>query len=292
MTVVKVEQQSVPHPLAHPLALMMADGGDKGAKGKWTIFEDFTLRLAVEEHGEAWCAVAEKVPGRTNKQCRDRWLVHTRSSNHTPLTLTEQIRLVDLHRSLGNQWKRIADNMEDRSEQHLKNLFNTRSKAAGPGRELLLHAYIHGHPVHTLAGLDGVLVYAVVTDTRDAQDRTMWSLDVQLWQAVTMQTGSAFSLQEVPLEHLARIESADADAARGMSAYETAVQTLGTRPSRLLLLTTGLVGLVGIAHPDQTVCASIGQLTAKLWRLDRRIGLNSPHRGELQHGRKRRRLTM
>ena len=43
-------------------------------KGKWCAEEDALLLAAFEEHGKAWVKVAEAVPGRTQRQCRTRWL--------------------------------------------------------------------------------------------------------------------------------------------------------------------------------------------------------------------------
>jgi S-ribosylhomocysteine lyase LuxS involved in autoinducer biosynthesis len=47
-----------------------------GNKGKWSTEEDEKLAEAVNQHGKKWVAVALMVPGRTNKQCRERWLNH------------------------------------------------------------------------------------------------------------------------------------------------------------------------------------------------------------------------
>jgi hypothetical protein len=44
-------------------------------KGKWTPEEDATLTEAVKKHtGNDWVIVAAMVPGRTNKQCNQRWI--------------------------------------------------------------------------------------------------------------------------------------------------------------------------------------------------------------------------
>jgi hypothetical protein len=50
-------------------------------KGKWTVEEDAKLAEAAEKFGQDWVAVATLVPGRTNQQCRYRWLT-TSSSLH------------------------------------------------------------------------------------------------------------------------------------------------------------------------------------------------------------------
>jgi hypothetical protein len=45
-----------------------------GGKSKWSTEEDEKLMEAVQKLGKDWVAVAMLVPGRTNNQCRSRWL--------------------------------------------------------------------------------------------------------------------------------------------------------------------------------------------------------------------------
>jgi myb proto-oncogene protein len=45
-----------------------------GEKGQWTPAEDEKLTDSVKKHGKDWVAVAAMVPGRTNSQCRERWI--------------------------------------------------------------------------------------------------------------------------------------------------------------------------------------------------------------------------
>jgi hypothetical protein len=47
----------------------------KWQKGKWTPEEDSKLIEAMKKHGNHWVAVAGLVSSRTDKQCRDRWVV-------------------------------------------------------------------------------------------------------------------------------------------------------------------------------------------------------------------------
>jgi myb proto-oncogene protein len=42
--------------------------------GTWSTEEDAKLKKAVKKHGNDWVAVAKLVPGRSNTQCRKRWL--------------------------------------------------------------------------------------------------------------------------------------------------------------------------------------------------------------------------
>jgi hypothetical protein len=50
--------------------------------GKWTLAEDDKLTEGVREFGEQWIRVAAMVPGRTNLQCRFRWVTHLAPTIH------------------------------------------------------------------------------------------------------------------------------------------------------------------------------------------------------------------
>jgi hypothetical protein len=57
-------------------------------KGKWTAEEDSTLKDAAEKHnGTNWAAIAALVPGRTTRQCRDKWVKYLDPSC---ITITEE----------------------------------------------------------------------------------------------------------------------------------------------------------------------------------------------------------
>ncbi|KAJ2959165.1 hypothetical protein NQZ79_g5285 [Umbelopsis isabellina] len=43
-------------------------------KGKWSEPEDSLLRAGVEAFGKCWIRIAESIPGRTQRQCRTRWV--------------------------------------------------------------------------------------------------------------------------------------------------------------------------------------------------------------------------
>jgi hypothetical protein len=53
--------------------------------GKWTTQEDGTLIDAVKKYknGEDWTAIAALIPGRTRKQCRQRWFKQVEPSSRT-----------------------------------------------------------------------------------------------------------------------------------------------------------------------------------------------------------------
>jgi hypothetical protein len=44
-------------------------------KAKWTPTEDYLLSESIKEHGMSnWSRIAQNLPGRNGKQCRERWM--------------------------------------------------------------------------------------------------------------------------------------------------------------------------------------------------------------------------
>ncbi|KAI8337242.1 Homeodomain-like protein [Chlamydoabsidia padenii] len=60
-------------------------------KGKWGADEDQLLRAGVKDHGRCWIRIAETIPGRTQRQCRTRWM-QLQSSNNNNKSNNNQIK--------------------------------------------------------------------------------------------------------------------------------------------------------------------------------------------------------
>jgi myb proto-oncogene protein len=71
--------------------------------GKWTPEEDAKLTEAVKKHGKKWVAVAAMVPGRTDKQCRRRWVdtvdpaIEKKAGKWTPEEVAKLTEAVQKH---------------------------------------------------------------------------------------------------------------------------------------------------------------------------------------------------
>jgi hypothetical protein len=62
-----------------------------------------------------WSAIAEFLPGRSRKQCRERWLNQLDPSiTKAPWTPQEDAQLQRLHAEHGNKWARIARELPGR----------------------------------------------------------------------------------------------------------------------------------------------------------------------------------
>ncbi|KAJ6249446.1 transcription repressor myb5 [Anaeramoeba flamelloides] len=96
-------------------------------KGKWTDEEDTLLLKYVKEIGESkWSIVAQKIPQRTSKQCRERWKNQLDPSlNHGPWTKEEDEILIQKHKELGNKWSQIKRLLPGRSDNMIKNRWNS-----------------------------------------------------------------------------------------------------------------------------------------------------------------------
>ena len=92
-------------------------------KVMWTEREDEQLRQAINQVGfKNWSVVADMVPGRTGKQCRERWFgmlnPELAKEDWTP---EEDQLLIRLHGEYGNSWAKIAEFMPRRSRISLRN---------------------------------------------------------------------------------------------------------------------------------------------------------------------------
>ncbi|KAH6774834.1 hypothetical protein C2S51_013238 [Perilla frutescens var. frutescens] len=100
-------------------------------KGPWTSAEDAILVEYVTKHGEGnWNAV-QKHSGlaRCGKSCRLRWANHLRPDlKKGAFTPEEERRIIELHAKLGNKWARMAAELPGRTDNEIKNYWNTRIK--------------------------------------------------------------------------------------------------------------------------------------------------------------------
>ncbi|KAF2291776.1 hypothetical protein GH714_035558 [Hevea brasiliensis] len=100
-------------------------------KGPWTSAEDAVLVDYVTKHGEGnWNAV-QKHSGlsRCGKSCRLRWANHLRPDlKKGAFTPEEERRIIELHANMGNKWARMAAELPGRTDNEIKNYWNTRIK--------------------------------------------------------------------------------------------------------------------------------------------------------------------
>jgi hypothetical protein len=95
-------------------------------KNKWTKEEDALLEKTVLEFGtDKWRAVASKIPGRTGKQCRERWLGHKSPDIvREEWSPQEDMTLIEKQMEFGHSWAAIKQFLPGRSAVCVKNRWN------------------------------------------------------------------------------------------------------------------------------------------------------------------------
>nr|XP_043607884.1 transcription factor MYB13-like [Erigeron canadensis] len=102
------------------------DNGVK--KGAWSEEEDEKLRAYIQRYGHWNWGLLPKFAGlsRSGKSCRLRWMNYLRPNmKHGNFTMEEDDMIIYLHNELGNKWSAIAAKLPGRSDNEIKNRWNT-----------------------------------------------------------------------------------------------------------------------------------------------------------------------
>ncbi|KAL0344662.1 UNVERIFIED_CONTAM: Transcription factor [Sesamum radiatum] len=116
-------------------------------KGPWSPEEDAKLKDYIEKHGTGgnWIALPLKIGlRRCGKSCRLRWLNYLRPNiKHGEFSDDEDRIICSLFASIGSRWSIIAGQLPGRTDNDIKNYWNTKLK-----KKLMMSSLQHQKSPH------------------------------------------------------------------------------------------------------------------------------------------------
>ncbi|CAN6866400.1 unnamed protein product [Brassica oleracea] len=125
--------------------------GEGLKKGAWTTEEDKKLISYIHEHGEGgWRDIPQKAGlKRCGKSCRLRWANYLKPDiKRGEFSYEEEQIIIMLHASRGNKWSVIARHLPKRTDNEVKNYWNThlKKRLIDQGIDPLTHKPLASNP--------------------------------------------------------------------------------------------------------------------------------------------------
>ncbi|KAL8037856.1 hypothetical protein ABFX02_11G065400 [Erythranthe guttata] len=155
-------------------------------RGPWTIEEDSKLNHFILNNGIQCWRLVPKLAGlmRCGKSCRLRWINYLRPDlKRGGFTEAEEDMIIQLHSRLGNRWSKIAAQLPGRTDNEIKNHWNTkiRKKLRSMGLDPITH-----NPINSASESDQKKIE--FQETSVCIDESKLLLDSQLKQTTSQET--------------------------------------------------------------------------------------------------------